>query len=97
MNLFLAPIYLAACSVSSPMDMPQPLLNLNLINIPKHIKLQYIKVIILVSFKIDNRENPMNRINQLFTSTMLKSHLKFKSPKIKEIINKHIKYLYLLI
>ena len=73
------------------------LLDLYLINIPKHIKLQYIKVIILVSFKILNRENPKNRINQLFTSTMLKSHLKFKSPKIKEIINKHIKYLYLLI
>ena len=66
------------------------LLNLYLINIPKHIKLQCIKVIILVSFKIFNRENPINRINQLFTSTMLKSHLKFKSPKIKEIINKHI-------
>ena len=66
------------------------LLDLYLINIPKHIKLQYIKVIILVSFKIFNRENPINRINQLFTSTMLKSHLKFKNPKIKEIINKHI-------
>ena len=59
------------------------MLDLYLINIPKHIKLQYIKVIILVSFKIFNRENPKNRINQLFTSTMLKSHLKFKSPKIK--------------
>ena len=32
------------------------LLNLYLINIPKHIKLQYIKVIILVSFKIFNTE-----------------------------------------
>ena len=66
------------------------MLNLYLSNIPKHIKLQYIKVIILESFKIFNRENPINRINQLFTSTMLKSHLKFKSPKIKEIINIHI-------
>ena len=77
------------------------LLNLYLINIPKHIKLQYIKVIILVSFKIFNRENPKNRINQLFTSTMLKSHLKFKSPKIKEIIqqqeyNKRLHALYRL-
>ena len=78
-----------ALKVCLPDEQPL-LLNLYLINIPKHIKLQYIKVIILVSFKIFNRENPINRINQLFTSTMLKSHLKFKSPKIKEIINKHI-------
>ena len=35
---------------------PSFLLNLYLINIPKHIKLQYIKVIILVSFKIFNIE-----------------------------------------
>lgn len=76
---------------ATPRNWGRPaVLDLYLINIPKHIKLQYIKVIILVSFKIFNRENPMNRINQLSTSTMLKSHLKFKSPKIKEIINKHI-------